>query len=956
MRFWLAWVVLCFGMGWLAPLAAGDEFGGAAWLRDPRFEGLAPATLHAREREKRPQPGGPRNVHTLFRKEFTLREAPARALLTVTADDYCRLYVNGAFTVQGPEPGYHFAYPYYWLDVTDFTQAGANVLAAHVYYQGLVNRVWNSGDNRAGFMLRLEATYADGTRDVIETDETWRCHALAAFPGARTTGYDTQFLEDIDLRAWPAGWADAGFDDSGWAAPLMGRQDHTFVRASTPPLQVSRWFPGAAVRVGEGRYRYDFGMTIVGHTRIRVSGPAGHRMTVRHGEELNPDGSVRHEMRAKCVYEEFPVLSGGDDLVAFYDYRSFRHLEILDAPSEPEVWVDVRHYPFDPDAARFESPHRLLQDTWTICRNAVWMGTQGGFLDCPSREKGQYLGDAIIAARAHLWLTGDTRITRKAVVDFAHSAHISPSLLSIAPGNVMQEIAEYSLQYPLLVEAYHRHSGDDTLARWVAERVYPALFDYFAGFQDERGLIVGLDKPEKWVLVDWPENLRDDYDYKASLKRGNTVLNAFHHGALLSAARLCAAVGLDGAPYAARAARAAAGIAAHCTDPETGLYRDAPESPRHSLHANAIPMRFGLVEGVDEDRVFAHIAEKGLACGVYIASYVIEACFERGRADLGYALLTNESERSWAEMLRHGATTCMEVWGPDQKWNTSWLHPWAASPIYLVAERLLGLSPASPGWAGLRVVPAPVADLPAMALTVPAPFGSIRAEHRPGQGYRVAVPLGVPVGVEAPEGMKVDVLHTADDRPAPLPPEDAAYLESHGWGARVGDGLGVWICVDDQMMRLVSRGTVLWRARVGTAANGTGFVSGSLQTPLGWHKVNGKFGDTAPWGQVFRSRAPSREIWKPGDDVEEDLVLTRVLWLDGLEPGRNKGKDAAGRLVDSRERCIYIHGTNGEAIIGTPSSHGCIRMLNDDVIAAYARIPDGTPVLITERRPAEPGA
>ena len=104
-----------------------------------------------------------------------------------------------------------------------------------------------------------------------------------------------------------------------------------------------------------------------------------------------------------------------------------------------------------------------------------------------------------------------------------------------------------------------------------------------------------------------------------------------------------------------------------------------------------------------------------------------------------------------------------------------------------------------------------------------------------------------------------------------------------------------------------------------------------------------KFGDGAPWGQVFRSRQVTKEVWKPGQESSEDLVLTRVLLLAGEEPGVNQGGN-----VDSTERCIYIHGTNQEERIGQPSSHGCVRLRNDDVIEAFDWIPEGTPVLISE--------
>lgn len=176
----------------------------------------------------------------------------------------------------------------------------------------------------------------------------------------------------------------------------------------------------------------------------------------------------------------------------------------------------------------------------------------------------------------------------------------------------------------------------------------------------------------------------------------------------------------------------------------------------------------------------------------------------------------------------------------------------------------------------------------------------------------------------------------------------APELADAGWAARVGNGRGVWVSVSAQTLSLLEGGSTIWSGTCATAANGVGAEMGSQKTPLGWHVVSEKMGDEAPWGQVFRSRAPTKEIWKPGGSTKEDLVLTRLLWLDGLEPGKNKGKNAAGKNVDSKERCIYIHGTNAEALLGTPSSHGCIRLKNDDVIKVYDLLPVGTPVLITE--------
>jgi len=184
------------------------------------------------------------------------------------------------------------------------------------------------------------------------------------------------------------------------------------------------------------------------------------------------------------------------------------------------------------------------------------------------------------------------------------------------------------------------------------------------------------------------------------------------------------------------------------------------------------------------------------------------------------------------------------------------------------------------------------------------------------------------------EGESPDVLLTG---------EQQRILESAGWRDRVGDAAGVWVSIADQMFRIVKNDMVVWQASCSTSAKGPGSKKNSYKTPLGWHSVAEKVGDEKPWGQVFVEKIPTRQVWRPGDPVKEDLVLTRVMALTGEEPGKNKGGD-----VDSYARYIYIHGTNDEKQIGKPVSHGCVRLTNDAVIAAYERIPVKTFVLITE--------
>lgn len=131
---------------------------------------------------------------------------------------------------------------------------------------------------------------------------------------------------------------------------------------------------------------------------------------------------------------------------------------------------------------------------------------------------------------------------------------------------------------------------------------------------------------------------------------------------------------------------------------------------------------------------------------------------------------------------------------------------------------------------------------------------------------------------------------------------------------------------------------------VSTASNGAGEHNGSHCTPRGLHRIADKIGAGAPLCAAFKAREWKGEIWTPELDAAHpgrDWILTRILWLDGLEPGKNKGG-----TVDTHNRYIYIHGTNEEHKLGTPASHGCIRMKNVDVAELFDFVDVGTEVRI----------
>ena len=154
------------------------------------------------------------------------------------------------------------------------------------------------------------------------------------------------------------------------------------------------------------------------------------------------------------------------------------------------------------------------------------------------------------------------------------------------------------------------------------------------------------------------------------------------------------------------------------------------------------------------------------------------------------------------------------------------------------------------------------------------------------------------------------------------------------------------INIGSQMLTVFNEEQQLMTFAVATARKGVGEQNGSEQTPRGWHVIRAKIGAEQPVNTVFVARRPTGEIYSPAlaaQAPERDWILTRILWLSGLEPGRNR----LG-TVDTMRRYIYIHGCPDEEPMGIPSSHGCIKMHNQDVIRLFDTVPVGTRVLIQE--------
>ena len=152
------------------------------------------------------------------------------------------------------------------------------------------------------------------------------------------------------------------------------------------------------------------------------------------------------------------------------------------------------------------------------------------------------------------------------------------------------------------------------------------------------------------------------------------------------------------------------------------------------------------------------------------------------------------------------------------------------------------------------------------------------------------------------------------------------------------------VSISEQQLYVVKNDSVNKIFPISTSKSGVGNQQGSNKTPLGMHRIREKIGEKVPSGGILKGGkyiGRTAKIYTDSTDIYEDLTLTRIMRLEGLENGENKGKG-----IDSFKRYIYIHGTNEEGLIGKPASHGCIRMKNIDVIKLFNIVSERTYVFI----------
>ncbi|GGV24291.1 hydrolase [Actinomadura cremea] len=736
--------------------------------------------------------------YTLARKDFTVgRSEIVRARVHVAAGQQFVLHLNGR-TI---ERGAAFAHPdegfYETVDVTSLLrEGGENTIGALYHWYG-------SGQGRPkgapGLLVRLVVEHADGTRQVVVTDGSWKVAPGPWRDAPRRNGDGGDYIEEIDGTAVQDGWDRPGFDDASWQAPevagahptdvfshLQG-QEADLTHETVRPVKVARLDSGALVA--------DFGKVIPAVPVVRFrDGEKGRHVEMHAAYRLADDGSASRDgddnQSTNLAYGY--TQRDGDQTFRALTFVGFRYLEIApgSGASARDVSAVVQHTDVA-RTARLRTSDEGVNAAYDLMARSALYGSQEQFLDTPTREKGQFLGDSVDISKAMMGAYGARRLTRQAMHEFMASQkrHWPDGRLNaVYPnGDGKRDIPDYTEMFPGWVWDYYLQSGD-TATLTDAYPVMTAVAGYVRRYIDPgTGLVTNLEGGSgqyRYGIIDWPATMRYGHDMDTAAR---TVINVLGVDVLNATARAAETLGekTEAAELRADAAALTTAINERLRRDDgvyiDGLKGDGSPSTHASQIANAYALAHGVAPAASRAAVEEYVAGLGMRMGPMTAHRLLEAL--AGRPGDVVERLTDTEGPGWGDILARGGTFTWESWDAREE-GQSLSHPWGATSLIEIQKTLLGVTVTSPAGAAVRVRP-PEEGVDEASGTVPVQRGDVGVSwkrHGHGLSLSVDVPVNVRAEVHVPARSARDVRVSGHDRARFVRMEDGRAVFEVGSG------------------------------------------------------------------------------------------------------------------------------------------------------------------------------
>lgn len=694
----------------------------------------------------------------IFRNTFNLKEIPASQIIYVSADNRYRLFVNGKQVCSGPARGSLQYWRYETIDISPYLNKGLNTIAAEVFNLGIYRPVAQFSHQTA-FILQAEG---DPGR-VLNTgpNSSWKVSENKAYKAIPVTRemvhkfYVAGPCDTIFAEKYPWNWEKDDFNDTDWEKPItvspgagrgyMHGVPWMLVPRNIPmmeekPEQINHLIRRNGETISDSLYRINKPLIVppgsnhiylidqhfltIGYPELQTRNGAGSIIKVIYSEALyNEDGSKgnrddTHNKEIIGYYDVF-IPDGKENTFRPLWLRTFRFIQLeIKTTEEPLIISGYNNmftaYPLKQNAS-FKCSNPKLSDIWRVGWHTARLCAGETYMDCPYWEQLQYLGDARIQALISLYVSGDDRLMRNALL-LADQSRIPEGLtMGRAPSFIPQVTPPFSLYWIDMIHDYFQFRSDDAFIRGFIPGI-KAVLEWFENRLDSTGMLGPLD----WFnFTDWTTGFM--VGCPAGVDTGHSALISLNFVfALEKAADIFEYFGdtICASKYNILADSVRKSVFTLCFDKEKQLLADTPDKDIFSQHTNiwailtnTVPVELqpALMEKILTDKSLIQTT-------VYYKFYLFQALKKAGMGDLYISLL-----QPWNEMLGKGLTT-FEEGSYDER---SDCHAWSSSPCYDMLATICGITPAAPGFKEINIHPS-LGNLNFIEATMPHPEGEIR--------------------------------------------------------------------------------------------------------------------------------------------------------------------------------------------------------------------------------------